>query len=81
MAKKKEITVKGFTRTAHTRGDRAFVGSECSYAYVEIDVDQIPVEVTLTDADILVIGDRYLELAAKRNKANATKKPEVTDDE
>lgn len=76
MAKKKEITVKGFTRTAHTRRDRTFVGSEYSYVDVELNVDQIPVEVELTDADILVIGDRYLELAAKRNKANAAKKPE-----
>ena len=76
MAKKKEITVKGFTRTDHTRDDSAFVGSEYSYADVSINVDQIPVEVTLTDADILAIGDQYLELVAKRNKANAAKKPE-----
>lgn len=76
MARKKEITVKGFTRTDHTRSDRAFVGGEYGYAYVSIDVDQIPVEVTLTDTDILAIGDQYLELAAKRNKANAAKKPE-----
>lgn len=74
MAKKKEITVKGFTRTAHTRRDCTYVGS--GYANVEINVDQIPVEVALTDADILAIGDQYLELAAKRNKANAAKKPE-----
>ena len=76
MAKKKEITVKGFTRTDDSRHDYAFVGGECGYTTVNIDVDQIPVEVELTDADILVIGDRYLELAAKRNKANAAKKPE-----
>ena len=76
MAKKKEIIVKGFTRTAHARHDRTFAGGECGYTTVNIDVDQIPVEVELTDADILVIGDRYLELAAKRNKANAAKKPE-----
>ena len=75
-----KIIIKGFTRTANTRNDSAFVGSEYSYANIAINVDRIPVEVTLTDADILAIGDRYLELVAERNKANAAKKPEVTNE-
>ena len=74
MAKK--IIVKGFTRTADSRYDHPHVGGYVGTASVKINVDQIPVEVTLTEADILAIGDRYLELAAKRNRANAAKKPE-----
>ncbi len=66
-----KIVVKGFTRADRTRNDSTFVGGEYSYANVSINVDQIPVEITLTDKDIKAIGDRYLELLTKkRGKKN-----------
>ena len=71
MAKANEIVVKGFTAAADYREDQPYTSPLGGYITTKIDVDKIPVEVTLTDADILAIGDQYLELVAKRNKANA----------
>ena len=71
MTKAQEIAVKGFTVSADYREDQPYTSPLGGYITTKIDVDKIPVVVTLTDADILAIGDRYLELVAKRNKANA----------
>jgi len=65
-----KIVVKGFTKSGAPRRDRTSVGFGDD-VNVSIDVDWIPVEITLTDKDIKAIGDRYLELLTKkRGKKN-----------
>ena len=61
-----KIVVKGFTKSSSHRCDSTYVGGEFGTATICIDVNKIPVEITLTDKDIKAIGDRYLELLTKK---------------